>query len=96
VSGEQPGRVIAPRGLVLRVADLLEFPAGEVRAVAADVVPADVTYRVSDTKAGSYLTVEMPLPRWVFVRRPRAIRYLQGVVKEIRRRLESGHGPGPT
>ncbi|MGI8882253.1 MAG: hypothetical protein ACR2KJ_17425 [Jatrophihabitans sp.] len=76
-------------GVLLRVTELFDAVADRVAQVAQAVVPADVQWRVSQTGAGAYLTLEKRVVRLRALRRLHTIRYLQGVVTEIRSELES-------
>lgn len=76
-------------GALLRVTELFDTVADRVAQAAHVVVPADVHWRVSQTAAGGYLTLEKRVVRLRTLRRLHTIRYLQGVVTEIRSELES-------
>ena len=87
------GRGSAPRprtdARAIRVTELFAAPVEAVRAAVAATVPDGVGARISETRAGVYLTLEQRLRQPGIMARSRAIRYLQGVVSDILRELES-------
>jgi hypothetical protein len=85
------GSVPRPRtdARVIRVTELFAASVDAVRAAVAATVPDGVGVRISETRAGVYITLERRLRQPAIMARSRAIRYLQGVVSDIVGELES-------
>ena len=85
--GSAPRPRAEPRAI--RVTELFAAPVEAVRAAVAAAVPDGVGVRISETRAGVYLTLERRLSQPAILARSRAIRYLQGVVSDILGELKS-------
>lgn len=73
----------------IRVAELFDAPREQLDRAIGSTIPPDVHSRATETTAGIYVTLERRLADPPRLRRLGAIRYLQGLVDDIRRELMS-------